>query len=138
MGRDVALPTDQELTSEDEGKVFRKRQKYVLKCKEAVWRRFPREYLVALRERQNVNHEDKLEDIQIADVVIIKGESKNRGHWKLTIVEKLHSGKDNVTRVVVLQTGKKYLERPIQLLHPMELHCNTVRNIETNLNPNVE
>ena len=38
---DVVLPTDhQEVTSEDEGEVFRKRQKYVLRCKEAVWRRF--------------------------------------------------------------------------------------------------
>ena len=57
--RDVALPT--EVTSEDERKIFRKRQKHVLKCKEAAWRRFHREYLVALRERQNVNHKDKLE-----------------------------------------------------------------------------
>ena len=93
----------------------------MLKCKEAAWKRFHREYLVALRERQNVNHKDKLEDIQTGDTVIIKGESKNRGHWKLATVEKLHPGKDNVIRVAGLQTGKKYLERPIQLLHPMEL-----------------
>ena len=60
--------------------------------------------------------------------MIIKGESKHQGHWKLTIIENLHSGKDNVN----------YLERPIQLLCLMELHCNTVRNTETKLNPNVE
>ena len=48
--RDVVLPTDQEVTSEDKGEVFRKRQIYVLRCKEAAWRRFHREYLVALRE----------------------------------------------------------------------------------------
>ena len=56
LGRDVALPTDQELTSEDEREILRKYQKYVLKCKEAAWKRFHREYLLALRERQNVNH----------------------------------------------------------------------------------
>ena len=88
MGRDVVLPTDQEMTSEDEGEVFRKWQKYVIKSKETAWRRFHCEYLVALRERHNLNHTDKLADIQIGDVQIIKGEGKNRGHWKLAIVEK--------------------------------------------------
>ena len=52
-------------------------QIYVLECEEAARRRFYREYLVALRERHNLNHKDKLADIQIGDVVIIKGESKN-------------------------------------------------------------
>ena len=70
--------------------------------------------------------------------MLIKGESKNGGHWKLAFVEKLHSGKDNVIRAVGLRTAKSYRERPIQLLYPMELHCNTVRNIEAKLNANVE
>ena len=118
---------------------FRKRQKYVQKCKQAAWKRFRHEYLVALRERHNLNHKGKDTNIQIGDVVIIKGESKNRGKWKLAIVEKLHRGKDNVVRVVGLHTAKNYLERPIQLLYPMELHCNTIRKTsKTKLNPNVE
>ena len=71
------LPTDQEVTSEDEGEVFRKQQKYVLRCKETAWRRFHREYLVTIRERHNLNHKDKLAYVQIGDVVIIKEESKN-------------------------------------------------------------
>ena len=110
----------------------------MLQCKEAAWRRFHRQYLVALTERQNLNHKDKHADIRIGDVVIIKGESKNRGHWKLAVVEKLPSGKDNAIGVVGLRTAKNYLERPTQLLYPMELHCNTFRNTETKLNPNVE
>ena len=47
LGRDVVLPTNEEVTSEDEGEV-RKQQKYVLRCKDAVWRKFHRQYLVAL------------------------------------------------------------------------------------------
>ena len=133
------LPPDQKVTSENEGETFRKRQKYVQKCKQAAWKRFQHEYLVALRERHNLNHKGKNASIQIGDVVIIKGQSKNRGNWKLAIVEKLHRGKDNVVRVVGLRTAKNYLERPIQLLCPMELHCNTIRKTsETKLNPNVE
>ena len=71
-----------------------------------MWRRFHREYLVALRERHNLNHKDKYADIQIGDVVVIKGESKNRGQRKLASEKKLHSGKDNVIRAVDLRTAK--------------------------------
>ena len=88
LGRDVVLLTDQEVTSEDEGEVFRKWQIYVIKCKETACRRFHCECLVALREQHNLNHTDKLADIQIGDVEIIKGEGKNRGHWKLAIAGK--------------------------------------------------
>ena len=56
----------------------------------------------------------------------------------MTIVKKLHSGKDNTIRSVGLRRGKNYLKRPKQLFYPMELHCNTVRNTETKLNPNVK
>ena len=80
------LPTGQEVSLEDKGEVSKKQQKYVLKCKEAAWRRFYRKFIVALRERHNLNHKDKFADIQIGDVVIIKEESKNRGHCKLVIV----------------------------------------------------
>ena len=134
LGRDVVLPTDQKVKSEGEGELFRKRKKYLLRCKETMCRRFHRKYLVALRERHNPKHAD----IQIGDIVIIKGESKNQGHWKLAIVEKLHFGKGDVIRAVGLRTAKNYLERPIQLLCSMELHCNIVRSTETKLNPNVE
>ena len=72
--------------------------------------------MVALRERNNLNHKDKLADIEISDVVIIKGESKNRGYWKFAIVENVHSWNDNVIRAVGLRTSKNYLEQPIQLL----------------------
>ena len=138
LGRDVVLPSEPEVTSEDEGENFRKRQKYVLKCKQAAWKRFQHEYLVALRERHNLNHKGKQANIKIGDVVIIKGESKNRGTWKLAVVEKLHTGKDNVIRAVGLRTAKNYLERPIQLLYPMELYCSTRSKSKSNLNPNVE
>ena len=31
--------------------------------------------------------------------------------------------KDKVDRAVEVRTGSKYMERPIQLLYPLELHC---------------
>ena len=132
------LLTVQEVTSEDKREVSRKWQKCVLKCKEVAWIMFHCKDLVAFREQHNLSDKDKLETKHIGSVVMIKGESKNRQHWKLAIVEKLHSGKNNVIRAVGLHTDKKYLKQPIKLLYPIELHCKTVRNTEAKLNPNVQ
>ena len=54
---------------------------------------------------------------------MIKGELKNRGHWEIGKVPQLYTGKDEVVRAVQTQVGTKFLVRPIQLLYPLELHC---------------
>ena len=54
---------------------------------------------------------------------IIKGEEKNQGYWKIGIVNHLHNDKDNIIRVAQFRIGKKLIDRPIQLLSPLELHC---------------
>ena len=54
---------------------------------------------------------------------MIKGESKNRGHWKIGKVSQLYTEKDEVVRAVQIQFGIKFLIRPIQLLYPLELRC---------------
>ena len=66
---------------------------------------------------------DKTFKINVGDVVLIKGEEKNRGHWKIGFVNHLYSGKDNIIRVVQLRIGKKLIDRPIQQLYPLELYC---------------
>ena len=52
-------------------------------------------------------------------------------------------GKDNIIRSIRIRTGKRIIERPIQLLYPMELHCDsksTTSNTQEDktLNANVE
>ena len=39
------------------------------------------------------------------------------------MVDKLYRGKDGVIRAVGLRTSKSYIERPIQYLYLLELHC---------------
>ena len=39
------------------------------------------------------------------------------------IVDKLYRAKDGVISAVGLRTLKSYIERPIQYLYPLELHC---------------
>ena len=52
-----------------------------------------------------------------------KGESKNRGHWKIGKVSHLYTGKDKVVRAIQMPVGIKFLVRSIQLLYLLELHC---------------
>ena len=61
---------------------------------------------------------------------MIKREQKNRGHWKIGIVNRLYIGKDNIIRVAQLRIGKKLIDRPIQLFYPLELHWEVVTTSE--------
>ena len=60
---------------------------------------------------------------------MIKGEEKNRGYWKIGIVNYLYIGKDNIIRFDQLGTRKTLIDRPIQLLYSLELHCEGITPI---------
>ena len=126
-----------ELSPEDiEERDLRKRAKYLKKCKDALWQRWKREYMRALRERHNLTHDGKEKELRRGDVMLIKGDEKNRGIWKIGIVEQLIPGRDGVVRGVKLRAGKSFMERPIQFLYPLELHCDRENRQETvPLNP---
>ena len=102
---------------------LRKRAKYLKTCKDALWKRWSREYLVALREQHNLKHEGHATPLSKGDVVIIKDDDRNRNKWKLGIIEELIAGRDGIVRVAKLRTGKATLERAIQQLYPLELKC---------------
>ena len=103
--------------------VLRKRAKYVKRCKNALWERWSKEYLRGLRERHNLKHKTRDQDLKQGDVVIIKGDDRNRNKWKLGVVDQMIKGKDDVVRAVRLRAGKSFLKRPIQHLFPLELSC---------------
>ena len=113
---------------ESEIETIKKRHKYTKRCKEALLKRWKHEYLEALREKYNLKNKDKTLKINVGDVVMIKGEEKNRGHWKIGIVNHLYIGKDNIIRVAQLCIGKK----SIQLLFPLELHCEGITTTNEN------
>ena len=80
--------------------------------------------MTALHERHNMQHKSKVVKINVGDVVMIKGESKKRGRWKIGIISELFQGKDDQIRRARVKTPRGYLDRPIQLLYPLELHYN--------------
>ena len=58
---------------------------------------------------------------QLGEVVLIVGEERNRGKWMKGIVLRCVKGKDGVIReAIVLHKGNR-IERPIQLLCPLEI-----------------
>ena len=124
--------------SHEEEKDLRKRAKYLMKCKDAMWRRWSREYLRALRERHRLKHPGVDNPLARGDVVIIKEDQRNRNCWKLGIIDKLIVGRDGVVRAAKLRAGKSFLERAIQHLYPLELSCDrTIATTPAPLNPDV-
>ena len=57
-----------------------KRAKFLKRCKDAMWKRWAREYLRGLRERHNLQGGNPL-TLAVGDVVIIKSDERNRGKW---------------------------------------------------------
>ncbi|KAK3743482.1 hypothetical protein QZH41_013097 [Actinostola sp. cb2023] len=118
---------------------LRNRAKHLLKCKNALWSRWTTEYLRSLREQHRLKHKGDNNHPNEGEVVIIKSDEKNRGKWKLGIVDKLIVGKDGVVRGARLRAGKSFMERPIQHLYPMELSCDRTAPLQTEqLNPQAE
>ena len=54
----------------------------------------------------------------------IKGKERNGSKWKIGVVERLIQGQDGVIRGAQLKAGKTLIERPLQLLYPLQLTCN--------------
>ena len=121
LGRDTKMFDGNMVEDKGEDLRWRKRQKYGKRCKDAAWRRKQREYVTALRERHNMQYKSKAVRINVGDIVMIKGESKKGGKWKICIISKLFQGKDDQIRGARVKTPRGYLKRPIQRLYPLEL-----------------
>ena len=99
--------------------------------------------MAAFRERHNLNHKEKPVKININDVALITGDEKNRRKLRIGIIEHIFMGKNHTIRSIKVHTKKNIIERPIQLLYPMELHCgskSTISNTQDDetLNVNAE
>ena len=54
---------------------------------------------------------ENLPALAIGDVVIIKGEERDRNLWSLGIITELFKGKDRIVRAAKLNCGRSELER---------------------------
>jgi hypothetical protein len=80
---------------------LRKRAKYLLACKNNLWKRWK-------RERHSMIHARTKFCPKSGYVVIVLSDNKNRGVWPLAVVEETFPGKDGVLRAVRLKTKNGY------------------------------
>ena len=113
-------------------KNLRKRAKFLLKCKEVMWKRWTAEYIRSLRESHRRAGGKQTPHPHVGDVVIIQDDKKNRNQWKLAVVTHLIKGRDGIVRAAKLKTSKEILERAVQHLYPLELTCS---QLSSTLNP---
>eukprot|EP00112_Aurelia_sp_Birch-Aquarium-sp1_P019404 Seg4793.1 transcript_id=Seg4793.1/GoldUCD/mRNA.D3Y31 product="hypothetical protein" protein_id=Seg4793.1/GoldUCD/D3Y31 len=115
---------------------LRNRAKYLQKCKDSLWSRWTGEYVKALRERHNLKHDSKIPSLKEGNVVLIKGEERNRGKWSIGIITNFITGRDGVMRAAKLRAGKSYLEKAVQQLYPLQLSCDVTKlRVQDQLNP---
>lgn len=134
FGRPNPIP-EEDMESIDDANL-RKRARYLQKCKNALWSRWSSEYLKGLRERHNLKYQGKENIAKPGDIVVIKGEKRNRAKCKIGVVDKKFKGRDDIVRAVRLRAGKSFLDRPIQHLYPLELSCDRA-SLKKTLNVNV-
>ena len=78
------------------------------------WKRWLREYLATLQERQKWNTPRR--NLAVDELVLVADENIPRGQWLLGRVTKVFPGRDDYVRSVELKTRNSTLHRPIRKL----------------------
>ncbi|XP_060536447.1 uncharacterized protein LOC132708258 [Cylas formicarius] len=84
------------------------------------WRRWQHEYLHTLQQRAKWC--EKVDNIQVGRLVLIKNEQRPPLQWLLARVTKVHPGTDGFVRVVTLKTPTGLMQRPVVKLCPLPNH----------------
>ena len=103
-----------------------KRMRHLNVVLNQFWKRWSREYLLELREsHRHQAGTDGPVAVAAGDVVLVQ-EDKPQAFWKLAQVKELISGRDGKLRGAILAVSSEkgrttILQRPIQLLYPLEI-----------------
>ena len=116
-----------ESVADEEDSDLRQRMKYLQRYKDAWWKRWSSEYLKALRKRHNMKNKTKEMSLKPGDVVLIKGDERNRGQWTIEWWKSNRRRRWCSACTVRWRAGKSFLERTIQHLYPMELSCDLTK-----------
>ena len=91
------------------------------------WTIWETDYLQLLRQqsisRRHHQHSTTDRTPKVGEVVIVKIEGQPRATWQLGRVTDVVRSRDNLVRSArVLMPNKRILNRPVNLLYPLELH----------------
>lgn len=107
----------------DEDIYHRKKWRQTQILADHFWKRWLREYIPALQERQKWNRIRR--NAEVGDIVLLIDHSIPRGKWLLGRVLKTFPGRDGLVRTVEVKTQSSTLIRPIQKLCLLEETLNT-------------
>lgn len=86
---------------------------------DVFWKRWIREYLPSLQERQKWNQQQR--NFAVNDIVLILDENMPRSSWPLARIQEVHVNRgDNLVRSVKLKTRSSTLVRPVSKLILLE------------------
>ena len=111
-----AYPIEETEENTDELTAMNKR---LVNAKQHAWQRWKKEYVHALMEVHRSRTTGGTVP-EVGDILLIISDSKNRGEWKKGRVKRLVK-RDGVVRGVVLLHNGKRIERPLQLVCPLEI-----------------
>jgi len=112
------------LVKEDQ---YSSRWRQVQYLADVFWRRWLREYLPSLQQRQKWNSTKR--NFAVGDVVLVVDEKSPRGTWPLGRVQEVYPNRsDGLIRRVKVKTMKSTLERPIDKIVLLESASETADN----------
>ena len=99
-----------------------KRLSFLARSKEQLRRRWIREYLHAMEERQSRYTGNDTKVPKVGAVVLLKEEIKNKAQWKIGRFIGTISGKDGIIRGLSIKLGNdNTVEWPLQLICDLEI-----------------
>ena len=96
-------------------------------AKANAWKRRKRKYVHSLIKCHRFNKETGTIP-QVGEIVLIIGDETNRGEWRKGKVVRLIKGKDDVVRGITLLHKRHTVDRPLQLVCPLEIRA--VENVD--------
>ena len=110
-----------------EDKLLRKKWRQTQILADHFWRRWLKEYVPALQERQKWHRPRR--NAQVGDLVLVVDQDLPRGKWHLARIVRVIQGKDGLVRTAEVKTGSSSsLLRPIQKLCLLEESENLYRD----------
>ena len=130
----LCTPTENvnEIVSTYEG--LSKRGHYHRKLLFHFTNRWKREYLSALLQAYRPRAGSKEPVVNLNDIVLLRNDQQKRNFWKLGKIVELFKGADGSVRAakvqVASQSGKKLVNRALNLLIPLEVPINKTNNLQ--------
>ena len=124
-------PTERALQTQEQVEAAWKHHE---KSIDALWKSWQKHYLPMLRERQvQKATKDRPSYVKLpkeGDVVLVKEDVQPRNSWKTGRITEVLKGSDGIVRAARILVSKgKILERPINLLIPLEIREENTQNL---------